>query len=89
MFNASVDSNGNVEWTYSFSPLKKGLDFSNNVAGNLTWNEILEDLQSELNKTAQKNYRILSSKNPSCGAFKMEIRVWDRDAESIQDITEL
>ena len=89
LFNASVDSNGNVEWTYSFSPLKKGLDFSNNLAGNLTWNEILEDLQSELNKTSQKNYRILSSKNPSCGAFKMEIRVWDRDAESIQDITEL
>lgn len=89
LFNASVDSNGNVEWTYSFSPLKRGLDFSNNLAGNLTWNEILEDLQSELNKTSQKNYRILSSKNPSCGAFKMEIRVWDRDAESIQDITEL
>ena len=89
LFNVSVDSDGNVEWTYSFSPLKKGLDFSNNLAGNLTWNEILEDLKSELNKTAQKNYRILSSKNPSCGAFKMEIRVWDRDAESIQDITEL
>lgn len=89
LFNASVDSDGNVGWTYSFSPLKKGLDFSNNIAGTLTWNEILEDLQSELNKTSQKNYRILSSKNPTCGSFKMEIRVWDRDAESIQDITDL
>ena len=89
LFNASIDLDGNVQWTYSFSPLKRGLDFSNSVTGNLTWKEILEDLQSELNKTSQKNYRILSSKNPSCGAFKMEIRVWDRDAESIQDITEL
>ncbi len=89
LFNASVDSNGNIEWTYCFSPLKKGLNFSNSVSGNLSWSEILEDLQSELNKTSQKHYKTLSNKTPSCGQFKMEIRVWDRDTESIQDITEL
>lgn len=89
LFNASVDANGNVEWTYCFSPLKKGLDFSNNVSGNLLWSEILEELGSELNKTSQKHHKILSEKTPSCGQFKMEIRVWDRDTESIQDITEL
>lgn len=89
LFDATVDSQGNVNWSYSFSPLKRGLDFSNNISGNLTWEEILEDLKSELNKTSQKNHKILSAKAPSCGNFKMEIRVWDRDAESIQDITEL
>lgn len=89
LFNALVDNNGNVDWTYYFSPLKKGVDFSNYVSGSLSWAEILEDLRSELSKTSQKYYRMLSEKVPSCGQFKMEIRVWDRDAESIQDITDL
>lgn len=89
LFNASVDSNGNIEWTYCFSPLKKGLNYSNSVSGNLSWSEILDDLRSELNKTSQKHYKMLSNKMPSCGQFKMEIRVWDRDTESIQDITDL
>ena len=89
LFNASVDENGDIEWKYCFSPLKKGLNFSNNISGTLSWDEILEDLNSELNKTSAKNYKILSGKTPSCGQFKMEMRVWDRDTESIQDITEL
>ena len=89
LFTANVDENGDVAWEYSFSPLKKGLDFSNKSSGSLTWNEILEDLSEELNKDSQKTFRALSDVKPSCGAFNMEIRVWDRDAESIQDITEL
>lgn len=89
LFTAHVDLNGNLIWDYSFSPLKKGLGFSNTSSGNLTWNEILEDLGEELSKDSQKTFRALSGITPSCGAFDMEIRVWDRDAESIQDITEL
>ena len=89
LFTANVDERGDVAWEYSFSPLKKGLDFSNKSSGSLTWNEILEDLSEELNKDSQKTFRALSDVKPSCGAFSMEIRVWDRDAESIQDITEL
>ena len=89
LFNATVDDKGNIAWSYSFSPLKKGLDFSNNTSGSLEWREILEDLEQEINKESQKTYRILCDKVPSCGKFNMEIRVWDRDSESIQDITEL
>lgn len=89
LFAANVDANGNVAWEYSFSPLKKELDFSSKSSGNLTWNEILEDLREELNKESQKTFKTLSATTPSCGAFSMEIRVWDRDADSIHDITEL
>lgn len=89
LFEATVDGNGNIAWNYSFSPLKKGMDFSNNNSGTLEWKEILEDLEQELNKESQKTYRILRDVVPSCGKFNMEIRVWDRDSESIQDITEL
>lgn len=89
LFTANVDENGNAVWEYSFSPLKKGLNFSNKATGSLTWSEILEDLSEELNKDSQKTFRMLSDVKPSCGAFSMEIRVWDRDTESIQDITEL
>ena len=89
LFSAAVDGKGNIDWSYSFSPLKKGLDFSNNTSGTLEWKEILEDLEQEINKESQKTFRILRDKVPSCGKFNMEIRVWDRDSESIQDITEL
>lgn len=89
LFTARVDSNGNVAWEYSFSPLKRGIDFSNQSSGTLMWNEILENLRDELNRESQKTFKVLSGVTPTCGAFSMEIRVWDRDAESIQDITEL
>lgn len=56
LFTAHVDLNGNLIWDYSFSPLKKGLGFSNTSSGNLTWNEILEDLGEELSKDSQKTF---------------------------------
>lgn len=89
LFSAEVDENGTSKWSYCFSPLKKGVDFSNNQCGDLTWSEVLDDLQNDINKKAQKDYKALKDKLPSCGKFSLEIRVWDRDSESIQDITEL
>lgn len=89
LFMANVNNNGDLRWSYSFSPLKKGLEFCNETSGVLTWNEILESLREDLTKESQKTYRMLSDTHTSCGPFNMEIRVWDRDTESIQDITEL
>ena len=90
LFSAIVDENGRSTWSYCFNPLKKGVDFSNNQCGELTWSEVLDELRNDLNnKKAQKDYGVLKDKQPTCGRFSLEIRVWDRDAESIQDITEL
>ena len=89
LFVAKIDEKGKMTYEYSFSPLKKGVDFSNKTTGTLTWNEIINDLSEDFNKDSQKLYRQLSGVEPSCGEFSMEIRVWDRDADSIQDITEL
>lgn len=81
---ASVDETGNVTWEYDYKnphSLKTRKD-----KGRIPWNDIFA-VQIATDVTSLKKTQI-DAQQASCGPFSLEIRAWDLDVDSIQDIAD-
>ena len=72
-----VTSNGTIKYTYSFDNGKKNRLSEKEIKWIL---ENYKDINDLLSEKSLKPY--------TCGAFSFELRVWDLDADSIQDVAE-
>ena len=73
-----TDINGNISWTYTYAPKGKVVNTKNGV---IPWQEASQGFGQNtrtLNEETLETY--------SCGPFSFEIRAWDLDVESVEDI---
>lgn len=81
---ASADEAGNVNWEYDYHnprSLKSRKD-----KGRIPWDDIFT-AQIRPDETSIKKARI-DADQASCGAFSLEVRAWDLDVDSIQDVAD-
>lgn len=82
--NAEINNEGNVAWNYVYSNPK--VDKHIDDAGIIMWKHIFDN-QVQYNGSNRK-IPLIHRDKANCGPFSMEIRAWDLDTDSVNDISE-